>query len=312
MSALLIGLALAALPTNDELLSKRGTLFETAHHNLKFELFVPSNWQSPSATAKRYPVIVFLHGRGESGGFEINNAQSLPLQLLTNRSFAASFPFITVVPQCPRQCAMANHWLSTTLQSVTALVRDWVLHQPDAGNGGLGGERSKVYLAGQSMGGHGAWIYAAQQPRLFAAIVVVCGYMHGQREAKTIAERLRHDKVAVAIYHSADDVVIPVMAADQAAEALKATGGYRLLPDSQATEQHDKGLDLLFVRYDHAPGPPMPEFAHLSGHGSYELAFRDAALYSWLLRHECVQRCASRPHAQWHALEGIEGDELRE
>ena len=179
MSALLIGLALAALPTNDELLSKRGTLFETAHHNLKFELFVPSNWQPPSATAKRYPVIVFLHGRGESGGFEINNAQSLPLQLLTNRSFAASFPFITVVPQCPRQCAMANHWLSTTLQSVTALVRDWVLHQPDAGNGGLGGERSKVYLAGQSMGGHGAWIYAAQQPRLFAAIVVVCGYMHG-------------------------------------------------------------------------------------------------------------------------------------
>ena len=103
MSALLIGLALAALPTNDELLSKRGTLFETAHHNLKFELFVPSNWQPPSATAKRYPVIVFLHGRGESGGFEINNAQSLPLQLLTNRSFAASFPFITVVPQCPRQ-----------------------------------------------------------------------------------------------------------------------------------------------------------------------------------------------------------------
>ena len=120
----------------------------------------------------------------------MTNAQSLPLQLLSNRSFMASFPFIAIVPQCPQECAMANHWLSSTLQGVTALLRDWVLTPPS--EGGLGGDRARVYLAGQSMGGHGAWIYAAQQPRLFAAVVVVCGYTQGGRETTRPQEETFH------------------------------------------------------------------------------------------------------------------------
>ena len=41
---------------------------------LDFELILPANW-SPD---QLHPVIVFLHGRGESGGFDVTNAQSLP------------------------------------------------------------------------------------------------------------------------------------------------------------------------------------------------------------------------------------------
>ena len=58
---------------------------------------------------------------------------------------------------------------------------------------------------------------------------------------------------------------------------------------------------LEYTRYRTAPGPPMPEFAQLTGHGSYELAFRDASLYSWLLQHECA-RCKERPLAAWRPL----------
>jgi len=57
---------------------------------------------------------------------------------------------------------------------------------------------------------------------------------------------------------------------------------------------------LEYTRYLTAPGPPMAEFAHLTGHGSYELAFRDASLYSWLLQNECT-RCA-KPLAAWKPL----------
>ena len=61
-----------------------------------------------------------------------------------------------------------------------------------------------------------------------------------------------------------------------------------------------EGWQLRYVRYEHAPGPPISEFAGLVGHGSYELAYRDAGLYSWLLSLECA-RCG-RPLARFHEL----------
>ena len=281
-----------AEPTEETLLSRRGRLFPLERQGLHFELFLPHTWQS-SATL---PVLVFLHGRGESGGFSVTNAQSLPLQLLSNHSFSQTFPFIAIIPQCPHTCAMANHWLPSTLKSITSLLHEWVLHKPlRMGDTGLGGDRSRVYLAGQSMGGHGAWTYAAQQPRLFAGLVVVCGYLRGSHEGRAIGQRLSHAKLPVAIYHSADDSVIPVMAADQAVAALRQHGYEGADGGGKAA------LPLLYVRYDHAPGPPMEEFAHLIGHGSYELAFRDERLYAWLLSHVCT-KCIAKPPAPWSAL----------
>merc|ERR1719387_3179225 len=66
---------------------------------LTHELFLPS----PKHAAP-HPVIVFLHSRQESGSFELTNQQSLP-GLLRNQTFAPSFPFIVIVPQCPKSCA---------------------------------------------------------------------------------------------------------------------------------------------------------------------------------------------------------------
>eukprot|EP00908_Phaeocystis_cordata_P009833 Transcript_20639.p1 GENE.Transcript_20639~~Transcript_20639.p1 ORF type:complete len:295 (-),score=82.19 Transcript_20639:332-1216(-) len=270
-------LALANLPSLKDVEAARGALVPLRGKDLHFELFVPKAWQ-PAVPS---PVLVFLHGRGESGGFDVTNAQSLPWQLVSgnNASFASSCGFIVVVPQCPQTCASLNHWMTPTLQNVAALVHDWVVPT-------LGGDAHRVYLAGQSMGGHGAWIFAAQQPRLFAAVVVVCGYAQGEQEQSTIAERLVRQGLGVHVYHSADDSVIPVAASDQMAEAIRRQGKH---PER-----------LAYTRYETAPGPPMPEFAHLTGHGSYELAFRDPGLWSWLLRHEC-SRC-TRPLAPWKPL----------
>ena len=270
---------------------QQGKLVTLERNGLKFELFLPRAWEPSSG---HWPVLIFLHGRGESGGFSVTNAQSLPLQLLTNSSLIASLPFIVIVPQCPTSCMHVNHWTPHVLQSVTGLVREWVV--PSAG-----GDPSRVYLAGQSMGGHGAWLYAAQQPRLFEAMVVVCGYAQGPREEQILAERLSRQKLPVAVYHSADDSVIPVMAADRMVHALRSHGGYDDSSGSSGSGGGSRPIPLHVVRYDHAPGPPMPEFEHLIGHGSYELAFRDDGLYKWLLQHTCA-KCASRPAAPWHPL----------
>jgi len=176
---------------------------------------------------------------------------------------------------------MQNHWLSATLRGVAELVHNWIVPH-------LGGDATRVSLAGQSMGGHGAWIFAAQQPRFFAAVVVVCGYAQGESEEKMIAQRLVRSGTAVGVYHSADDSVIPVSASDQMVRALETAG------DKSAR------VPLHYERYEHAPGPPISEYEHLLGHGSYELAFRSPQLYNWLLRQVC-HRCG-RPLAPWHNL----------
>ena len=280
LSGLLLASATAAAP-------QPGVVHELERNGLKYELFLPSTWKPSHKAASSFPVIVFLHGRGESGGFDVTNAQSLPLQLKANKTFSESTQFIVVIPQCPYACAELNGWQPDTLQSVTSLVREHVV-------GELGGDPARVYLAGQSMGGHGAWFYAAQQPRLFAAVVVVCGYAQGAREARAFAERLAKHKVAVAVYHSADDSVIPVDASDQMVGLLK-EAGYNMAATTPT-------LALKYVRYTNAPGPPMPEFAHLIGHGSYELAFRDAGLYAWLLEHTCSKCARDKPAAAWNPL----------
>ena len=41
------------------------------------------------------------------------------------------------------------------------------------------GDSERVYLAGQSMGGNGAWQYLAMQPQMFAGALVICGYAQG-------------------------------------------------------------------------------------------------------------------------------------
>ena len=145
---------------------------------------------------------------------------------------------------------MMNHWLSPTLRSVAALVHEWV--QPT-----LGGDPRRTYLAGQSMGGHGAWIFAAQQPRLFAAVVVVCGYAQGGPEQTEVANRLVRQGVAVHVYHSADDSVIPVAASDEMVDALRRQAKH------QAAHQDLTRLSSQSARsalpHSHpAPGRPIP------------------------------------------------------
>uniref|UniRef100_A0A7S1NCY2 Phospholipase/carboxylesterase/thioesterase domain-containing protein n=1 Tax=Eutreptiella gymnastica TaxID=73025 RepID=A0A7S1NCY2_9EUGL len=229
-------------------------------YNIRYELFLPKAWK---AGTSKWPVLVFLHGRGESGSFDVTNAQSLPLQLLNNRTFIEQCPFIVLVPQCPRSCAEHGKWKSTVLQQVTKTVED-VIHE-------YNGDPQRIYLAGQSMGGHGAWMYSAMTENLFAAVVVICGYVQ-QAEVQTVVAQLSARPTPVVIVHAADDSVIPVDASDLMYNALRSAG-----------HPH-----VRYLRYESAPGPPIAEYAFMTGHASYELAFRDPGLFTHLLSHMCT------------------------
>lgn len=42
--------------------------------------------------------------------------------------------------------------------------------------------------------------------------------------------------------------------------------------------------EVVYSRYKNAPGPPIPEYASMVGHASYDLAFRDVFLYRWMAK----------------------------
>lgn len=120
------------------------------------------------ADAAPPPVILFLHGMGErgEGGPELAAAArwGLPKFRAEGRRITETpFPFLVVVPQCPK----AHTWCDeAALSALDHLVDGLVAER---------GDRSRLYLSGFSMGGIGAFCLALRRPQRFAALASVCG-----------------------------------------------------------------------------------------------------------------------------------------
>ncbi len=168
-------------------------------------LYLPKNYDASGD--KKYPMLYFLHGRGESNG---------PLSLVAKwgpPKIAASgeeMPFIIVSPQCPRD----DYWNSETqLTRLTELLENvTTTHAVDT---------NKTYLTGLSMGGYGSWALAAKHPTKFAAVVPVCG--GGKPE---FAESLTDTPIWN--WHGDQDGAVPFKRSVEMVDAIKAAGGTKV------------------------------------------------------------------------------------
>jgi predicted peptidase len=124
----------------------------------KYVLFVPHDYKGDKA----YPLILFLHGSGETGTDGTKQATvGLAPAIKKNEK---EFPFIAVFPQSQKRT-----WQADTDDAKRALaILDEVqkAYKVDA---------KRIYLTGLSMGGFGTWSLAAKYPEKWAAIVPVCG-----------------------------------------------------------------------------------------------------------------------------------------
>ena len=120
-------------------------------------LYLPENYQAGTAL----PVMLFLHGRGESDGPLSVVAKWGPPQLVAR---GEKFPYILLSPQCPKE----DNWSSATQQVRLAELLDSIVSK-------FGVNKDRVYLTGLSMGGSGSWRMAADHPKQFAAVVPICG-----------------------------------------------------------------------------------------------------------------------------------------
>lgn len=173
--------------------------FETTLR-LSYLLHLPAGYGQDSA--RRWPLILFLHGMGERGDdLELLTVYGIP-KIVAQQP---DFPFITVSPQCPdgQLWHHQNLLLKRLLDSLQAT------YAVDA---------DRVYLTGLSMGGFGTWSLALSYPNEFAAIAPVCG--GGFPE---YVSTIKH--VPAWVFHGDEDDVVPLSESQKMVEALRRAGG---------------------------------------------------------------------------------------
>lgn len=153
----------------------------------------------------KHPLIVFLHGHGESGSdLEKVKVHGIP-RIVEEQP---DFPFICVSPQCPTGVT----WVLIS-DAVEALVLE-MLTRDDV-------DASRVYLTGLSMGGYGTWHVGAQRPDLFAALAPICG---GGSFVNYLPMRIsRLDDVPVWAFHGDADPIVPLAEQQRLVDALALT-----------------------------------------------------------------------------------------
>jgi predicted peptidase len=118
-------------------------------------VFLPKGYDA--AGTNRWPMILFLHGIGESGTNIWKTTVHGPAKYIEKNP---DFPFIVVSPQCP----VGQKWSDPVLLGILdeAIAKYSV-------------DEQRVYLTGLSMGGAGTWSLATTYPERFAAVAPICG-----------------------------------------------------------------------------------------------------------------------------------------
>ena len=184
---------------------------------VKYLLYLPKQYSMDQS--KKWPMILFLHGSGESGDDLEKVKVHGPPKLVEQ---GKEIPFIIVSPQSP-----GGGW---NIEALDALLNEVTSKYAV--------DQDRLIVTGLSMGGFGTWSLALEFPNRFAAIAPICG---GGIPAR--ARRLRNTPAWV--FHGAKDPVVPLKASQDMVDALKAAGG-----DVKFTVYPEAGHDAWTEAYN--------------------------------------------------------------
>jgi predicted peptidase len=156
----LLGLALGPAAAGDP--TKHGFLHRV-HKGAdgvesKYVVFVPHDYKGDKA----YPLILFLHGAGQTGSDGEKQAKGALGAAIQKQE--KTFPFLVVFPQSQKRSWRADSEDGKRALAILAEVQK--AYKVDD---------KRIYLTGLSMGGSGTWSLAAAHPAMWAAIVPLCG-----------------------------------------------------------------------------------------------------------------------------------------
>lgn len=238
------------LVAQQELFSKE--LFLHEEDTLKYRLLLPKNFDKNKA----YPLVLFLHGRGESG-----NDNEIQLvhgsQLFLDNYESDAFPAIVIFPQCPKDDYWSNvkrdyskaglekfkykrRGRPTKAMQLVLDLMDDITKKPYV-------KKSQIYVGGLSMGGMGVFDILKFRPNMFAAAFPICGGGNPKSVCKYA------DKVSLWVFDGGkDDVVDPYF-------SLR-----------MVTALREKGADVKLSYFEN------------DNHNSWDSAFAEPELLPWL------------------------------
>jgi predicted esterase len=185
----------------------------------RFQVYLPEEYRKNDR--RPWPIILFLHGRGERGEEGMWQTQiGLPMEL---RDHPERWPFVVVMPQC----TFPHYWTDAEMLQMGMAALDQETEEFHA-------DRDRTYLTGLSLGGYGAWELAKLYPHRWAAVVIASGgpfWSYAPErwlEAATLPGEYARalGRTPVWLFHGSEDHVVPVRESELMYNALKANGGH--------------------------------------------------------------------------------------
>lgn len=184
-----------------------------------FLLYLPKHFD-PHAK-QRYPLLVFLHGSGESGS-DINLLKvNGPPKFLDQRE---DFPFIVVSPQAP---SAMDGFDDQALQLMLKQVKRQLPIDED-----------RVYVTGLSMGGYMTYYWAVRHPGQVAAIAPISSGWRPEDGCKL-------KDMPIWAFHGAKDDAVKIEEDQGIVDAVRACSG-----NIKFTVYPDRGHDAWVPAYE--------------------------------------------------------------
>ena len=231
---------------------------------LNFRVLFPNGYNKNDAS-KKYPLIIMLHGAGESGRsweghynygpsdpqFDNNSTStayagpSHVSAVLRNPSDHRAFPGIVIIPQVSHSGAWQNGWeggaLGNNMRMTIGIIEHFIAnYQVD---------RDRIAIHGLSNGAKGVWDAAAKRPDLFAAMLPMSGVGSN--------------------YEAMSDILVTM-------PIWLFQGGTDTNPKPQASQ------DLVTILESKGAAPIYTLYPTL-GHNTWTTAYAEPDFFSWIL-----------------------------
>src|SRR5262245_52504707 len=184
-----------------------------------YRLFVPPAYDK----ARSYPLILWLHGAGSVGNDNLKQISGASLRgthTWIAPQVQAKYPAFVLAPQSKSGAWTAD--FATVLELLKSVEEEFNI------------DTTRIYVAGQSMGGFGTWHFITARPDLFAAAIPLCGGGDVTR-ARVIAQ------MPIWAFHGEADPTVPVTESRNMIEAIQKAGG-----NPRYTEYKGVGHEVWF------------------------------------------------------------------
>lgn len=208
MAAILAPVAFAQQLTSDDIEFRKKIYTNKKGEQLPYRLFVPLGYDAN----RKYPLLLWLHGgdgRGSDNVRQLNGGNQIGTHFFAGKQVQLKFPMFVLLPQCPSNDNWSDpdlnqptKWLEMTMIALAEVQKEFSI------------DPSRIYLAGQSMGGLGVWSTLQAYPGKWAAAVILCAY-DNFTDIKILAQ------TPIWLFQGTDDDTVPLLLVQQMVKQLK-------------------------------------------------------------------------------------------